>query len=76
MILLYQITHSNTDYSLLDLFMTASVATTRGHNFKFLSHVVILVVASTPFLAELLIIGITYPPVLSMLTQLIPLKTY
>ena len=35
MILLYQITHSNTDDSLLDLFMTASVATTRGHNFKF-----------------------------------------
>ena len=35
MILLYQITHSNTDDSLLHLFMTASVATTRGHNFKF-----------------------------------------
>ena len=35
--------------------MTASVATTRGHNFKFLSHAVILIVASTSFLAELAI---------------------
>ena len=58
MILLYQITHSNTGNLLLDLFTTASVATTRGHNFKFLSHFVILVVTLTPFLAELLIIGI------------------
>ena len=43
---------------------------------RILVNVVILVVALTPFLAELLIIGIIYPPILSMLTQLIPLKTY
>ena len=36
MILLYQITHNNTDTSLLDLFVTAPVTTTRGHNFKFI----------------------------------------
>ena len=35
MILLYQITHNNTDTSLLDLFVTAPITTTRGHNFKY-----------------------------------------
>ena len=32
--LLYQITHNITDTSLLDLFATAPVTTTTGHNFK------------------------------------------
>ena len=47
MILLYQLVHRNSDSSLLDLFLSASVITTRGHNFKNFKHAVTFVTVRT-----------------------------
>ena len=64
MILLYQITHNNTDTTLLDLFVTAPVTTTRGHNLKFfkLRTLLFSLPSEHLFLHELLITGISYHP--------------